>query len=515
MTGTGTQLDPYRIYSYTDLTQIQSLATAVNTYFILNNDIDCNFAEWVPLFGPSATYKNFIGKIDGDGHKIENLKISFFHQNPNDTGNSTMYAGFVGKLQDTYGSVNNIIFSNSKIIITDSTYASTKQTLLAGTVFAQIGESNSVTNVHVFKSTINIGLYSWSSSAALRIGGIAGTCSVTPFDLCSSDETVIDAYMSNNATRGLNVAGLSNGTGIFTRSFSNVTINSSAPGGSLVSLFGGTTQGSEETNNYARGSIFGDGDDESYSGGLFIDASYASCDITKSYVVFDMSAANTAYAGLAAARQYSNTTISSCYQDQTISGSTADIGRTIAGTLTGSMGEATTANMKIQSNFTGWDFTTIWKIDPSINDGYPYLIDNPPLVIIEPPVVEDDPEPIPTRSPIRSFYTQGTTNLTNGYGYLILANTALGEAGIDKTINYIDIEYIGRGRFYVYASDLVVTQISLPYQGSKEYKRFHVPLNRRIPKEKLRFLIQADTADFVFYNAELDINVSTRKYEQN
>jgi len=515
MTGTGTQLDPYRIYNYTDLTQIQSLATALNTYFVLNNDIDCNYSEWTPLFGPSATYKNFIGKLDGNGYKIENLKISSFHQNPNNTGNSTMYAGFVGKLQDTYGSVNNVTFSNSKIVITDSTYTSDKQVLLAGTVFAEIGTSASVTNVHVHKGTINIGLYSWNSSAALRIGGIAATCSVTPFDLCSSDQVTIDAYMSDNAARGLNIAGLSGGTGIFTRCFSDVTINPSAPGGSLVSLFGGAVQGTVETNNYARGSVFGDGDDESYSGGLFIDAGYANCNISKSYVVFDMSAANTAYAGLVAARQYTNTTISSCYQDQSISGSTADIGRTIAGTLTGSMGEATTANMKIQSNFVGWDFTTIWHIDPDINDGYPYLLENPPLTIPEPPIIVDDPEPIPTRSPIRSLYIPGSTNLTNSYGYLILANTALGEAGYDKTINYLDIEYIGSGNFTIYASDLVIKAISLPYQGSKEYKRFHIPLGRRIPKEKLRFLIQATSKDFVFYNAELDIRATERRYEQN
>jgi len=35
----------------------------------------------------------------------------------------------------------------------------------------------------------------------------------------------------------------------------------------------------------------------------------------------------------------------------------------------------TTAQMKTESTFTsaGWDFSTIWEIVPSINDGYPYL----------------------------------------------------------------------------------------------------------------------------------------------
>jgi len=33
----------------------------------------------------------------------------------------------------------------------------------------------------------------------------------------------------------------------------------------------------------------------------------------------------------------------------------------------------TTAEMKTQSTYTDWDFTDIWGIDPTINDGYPYL----------------------------------------------------------------------------------------------------------------------------------------------
>jgi len=29
--------------------------------------------------------------------------------------------------------------------------------------------------------------------------------------------------------------------------------------------------------------------------------------------------------------------------------------------------------MKIQGTFIGWNFITIWGINPAINDGYPYL----------------------------------------------------------------------------------------------------------------------------------------------
>ncbi len=35
-------------------------------------------------------------------------------------------------------------------------------------------------------------------------------------------------------------------------------------------------------------------------------------------------------------------------------------------------------DMKLTGTFTGWDFTTVWDIDPDMNDGYPYLRSNMP-----------------------------------------------------------------------------------------------------------------------------------------
>lgn len=38
----------------------------------------------------------------------------------------------------------------------------------------------------------------------------------------------------------------------------------------------------------------------------------------------------------------------------------------------------TTSQMKIQNTFSDWNFTNIWAINPIINNGYPYLQENPP-----------------------------------------------------------------------------------------------------------------------------------------
>ena len=52
-----------------------------------------------------------------------------------------------------------------------------------------------------------------------------------------------------------------------------------------------------------------------------------------------------------------------CYYDTTLSGM-VDTGK---GT------PKTTAQMKSEATYVGWDFDTVWGIDPAINDGYPYL----------------------------------------------------------------------------------------------------------------------------------------------
>ncbi len=63
-----------------------------------------------------------------------------------------------------------------------------------------------------------------------------------------------------------------------------------------------------------------------------------------------------------------STAFSNCYWDTETSGSTSSTGQE-AGKLEGK----TTAQMKTQSTFTGWDFTDIWAIEEGKNNGYPYL----------------------------------------------------------------------------------------------------------------------------------------------
>ncbi|MDD4261165.1 MAG: X2-like carbohydrate binding domain-containing protein, partial [Syntrophaceticus schinkii] len=63
-------------------------------------------------------------------------------------------------------------------------------------------------------------------------------------------------------------------------------------------------------------------------------------------------------------------TVTKSYWDTTTSGTKSSAGgEGVAG--------KTTAEMKQQVTFADWDFTSIWKIESSKNDGYPFLKDNP------------------------------------------------------------------------------------------------------------------------------------------
>jgi hypothetical protein len=57
-----------------------------------------------------------------------------------------------------------------------------------------------------------------------------------------------------------------------------------------------------------------------------------------------------------------------CFWDMNTSGQATSAGGT----------GKTTAEMKTQSTFSGWDFSSIWGMDSSTNSGYPYLRSNPP-----------------------------------------------------------------------------------------------------------------------------------------
>ena len=123
--------------------------------------------------------------------------------------------------------------------------------------------------------------------------------------------------------------------------------------------------------------------------------------------------------GLIGGFGYSSATVTSCYYDTAATGQ-IDTGKGVP---------LTTSQMKLQSSFSGWDFTSIWGISPSINDGYPYLRQN--MI----PVIQD---PIQISQFVTRLYQNvlGRAPDTAGLNYWVTGLTSQSLTGAQATTNF-------------------------------------------------------------------------------
>lgn len=176
---------------------------------------------------------------------------------------------------------------------------------------------------------------------------------------------LVRGYNSVGGFVGTNVARTANcystGTVIGVFFSSNVLANS----GWFVGGFAGENLASI-MNCYAIGNNTG-------SSGVGGFAGYSSDSIINCYAVGSAEGDN--WIGGIVGYLQSKGTISDCYWDQQASGNAAGYGMNDSGGVYIGSG-LTTAQMKQSSSFSGWDFTTVWSINSSINNGYPNLASN-------------------------------------------------------------------------------------------------------------------------------------------
>ncbi len=178
------------------------------------------------------------------------------------------------------------------------------------------------------------------------------------------------AFSMNRSGQSGGFAGaVSNGNYTFSNCFSTVSVNAgiAAVGGFIGLIYG---SGTTISNCYARGTVTG-----SPVGGFIGNAGgTAGSKITNCYSTGQV---NSASGGGFIGSGATNITFSRCSFDiNTSTKSTGTNGSTPAG-ITG----RTTAQMKVQSNFTGWDFmgetnngtNDYWFINTNANSGYPSL----------------------------------------------------------------------------------------------------------------------------------------------
>lgn len=377
--GTGTLGDPYQIYTIDDL-----IATTGSSdidghiWYKLMNDLDLSSVNpWIPLhtmftvFIPfPADFPYFNGSFDGNNKTLSNLYFttqSFVIETGNDNAMFGLFAilnstgsGYIKDLNIHTSSINLQTVSSdinhqgmySSILSPQQSYFNISNVKIENTNW--IVEIDNTSNINGF-----------SISAFGRQDG--GTNIITS---CSINTGLIRFYKTNNS--------YNSGLNIFS---SYISTDSTHSYNSIKNI------SVEVASQYSDQSQF----NESYEFTMYSNAIYGyihDCYILNSNISSSNSASGF---GLGMSSNtihniYTNTNFNGTpsdlilplYEDGTnttfenvhyISGSYTIDNIPIEPGITGS----TTSNLQIEGTFTGWDFTNIWSISPSVNGGYPYL----------------------------------------------------------------------------------------------------------------------------------------------
>lgn len=278
---------------------------------------DCSFEGTI---NATATYiGGFVGYASW--HEEEPGKMSF-DSFENCSVSGQMYArrnpshmdgyvgGFVGWIED----VPNFVYCTVQMDITVDLNATT----VAGFAGSIDGSEEVVIFRCSFEGSIN------APDDFIHVSGFAFTYSNVSFDQCYAD-------------------------------FAIQTDDKAEISGFLTMI--GDVSGVSVTNSYAKGTLnSGTG---STSAGFIIMSSDVHPTVEKCYSAVKDVGCAFLY------NYYGEVTTPDCYYDSEICNSVDDFSTAIG---------KTTTEMKTQSTYTGWDFDEIWDINPSINEGYPYLI---------------------------------------------------------------------------------------------------------------------------------------------
>lgn len=349
--GNGTAADPWLITKAAELDYVRNYLGTANAgkCFKLGSDINLqSYPGWVPL-GTSAS--NFCGTFDGNNLSISNLNLGYYG------GNHGLF-GFNG----SGAVIKNLHLASTCHVLGDAETGS-----IVGRNTGTVLNCHSAASVNIGNATsggglvgFNAGTISGSSFSGgisrsgggvscNRIGGISGTN--------ETGAVINNSFSSGSVTGNTWCGGLVGwNNGAISRCYSTGTV-----GGAENSIGGlvGQHQGSI-TNSYSRANVSG----ANYIGGLV--GFNGSSTITNSYSTGTVSGG--IKGGLCG---QSGATVSNSYWDTQSSGMATSFGGT----------GKTTAQMKTQSTFTGWDFVVettngtgdYWAITPTLNNGYPIL----------------------------------------------------------------------------------------------------------------------------------------------
>ncbi len=365
--GSGRQTDPFQIATLNDLVSLSTFPVYWSTgkYFIQTADIDAGSTSTLNSNGAGGYYGfspigDFDGNYNGQGYTISNLVINRPDMD---------YVGLFGRISS------NTVFSNIKLIncnITGKNYVGALVGSGTGTV-SNCSSSGIVSGTEsaigglfgiggsVF-SNCNSSCSVTSTGTKYRIGGLFGTFFSTATN-CYSTGAV-------NASLAASVGG-------FAGYCEGATINncfstSNVSGKDCLGGFAGYINTNaiysptvNITNSYATGTVTGSNYIGCFAGYTFFQSGAISKCYSRSVVNGNNNNTVRGFIG------YNAGTVTDCFFDAEVDG----LASTVAGTSYNGATGKTTAQMKAQMTFIGWNFainTPDWKIDAN-NSGYPYL----------------------------------------------------------------------------------------------------------------------------------------------
>ncbi|MBU4485386.1 MAG: T9SS type A sorting domain-containing protein [Candidatus Delongbacteria bacterium] len=344
--GTGTEEDPYHVTTPEELNSVRDFMTS---YFTLDCDVDLalyltegnggynNGEFWEPI---GTTENPFKGTIYGNMQKIKNLKIN----RPDSTN-----VGFIGyaegtTIKDVKVEVDIVGKVNGKDQVGSLIGNGLNSSIFNCSTISSIeGEGNLGGLIGYCDSCIVSNCSAASYVKGLSgVGGLIGATYRSEILMCQSDGVVEGKYEFAGGLIGIC-------SGTLKLSFSTSTVI----GGELFA--GGLTGGNwpcDLMDCFALGNVSGD----QYIGGL---TGSSNGNILNCYSVGNVTG-TTDFGGLLGTN---SGLVTECYWNTEISGQETSAG-----------GEGkTTAEMMLQSTYTGWDFTSpVWKISTQ-NFGYPHL----------------------------------------------------------------------------------------------------------------------------------------------
>ena len=356
--GSGTAASPFII---TTKAQLGEVGNGLAAYYKLGNNIDLGNAEWVPI-GTDKT--PFTGNFDGNGCSLSNLKI---------TKSTTDYIGLFGYVKA--GTIKNVKINN--VSITGRNYVGG----LAGyTLGSTVIENCSVTGSGIINATMYAG--GMVGSAAGSIINCFTTVNLTASNLTSSGSyaggligissaTVSKCYATGNIiANGSSVGGLIGGTpssnsGNVSQSYATGNVSGKAGVGGLIGVY--YSENTSISNCFALGNVTASSTNGvSQAGGLVGDLHGKLVKLINSYSTgkVTVSEKSTFVGGLVGSVW--DASVTNCYFDSTTTGFT-----------TPTTQARTTAQLKQQATYSGWDFTNIWNIKEGSSYAYLRQLYNP------------------------------------------------------------------------------------------------------------------------------------------